>query len=290
MKDYLLYSTAAQGNVRCLTAITTDLTQSAQAKHHLFPVASAALGRLLTGGLLMASSEFKGKERLNLRINGDGPLGQMFVDAGIGEARGYVANPQIELPLNSHGKLDVKKGVGNGELTIIKDLRLKEPYVSTMQLISGEIAEDLTYYYATSEQKPSSFGLGVLVDTNGKIISSGGFLVQIMPDATDEQVNAVEQNIAEINGVVDFIKKNNTPEKMAEKLLVNLSPKPLDKQPLDYRCSCDRQRFTKGLISLGKNELENMLQEKKQFELSCHFCNSTYIFTQTDIVNLLKEI
>ncbi|WP_353892719.1 Hsp33 family molecular chaperone HslO [Proteinivorax hydrogeniformans] len=290
MKDYLLYSTAANGNIRCLAAITTNLTNTAQTKHSLFPVASAALGRLLTGSLLMASSEFKGEERLNLRVKGDGPLGQVFADAKIGEVRGYVANPQVELPLSKNKKLDVKKGVGAGELSVIKDLKLKEPYVSTMQLISGEIAEDLTYYYATSEQKPSSFGLGVLVDTDGSILVSGGFLVQIMPDATDEQVTAVEERIAKLGGVVEFIKEKETPEKMIEDLLDGLSPKILHKQPLEYKCSCDRQRFAKGLISLGKEELNNMLKESKEFELSCHFCNSRYNFKPQDIEGLLREL
>lgn len=290
MKDYLIHSTAANGHIRCLTAITTDLVNESRDRHNLMPVASAALGRLMTGSLLMASSEFKGNERINLRIDGDGPLGQVFADAGLGEVRGYVHNPHIELPSNSLGKIDVSRGIGKGNLIVIKDLKLKEPYTSSIPLVSGEIAEDLTYYYAKSEQKPSSFGLGVLVDVDGSIIAAGGFLIQVMPGATDEDLELLESKLAMLKGVTDLILDVQTPEAMVEWLVGDMEPQILDKKELKYSCTCSKDRFTRSLISIGEPELAEIVQDNKDINLECHFCNERYTFTPQEIRDIIKTL
>ncbi len=290
MKDYLVHSTAANGHIRCLTAVTTNLVSEARERHGLYPVASATLGRLMTGAVLMASSEFKGDQRINLKLDGDGPLGQVFADAGIGEVRGYVQNPLVELPPNQLGKIDVSGGVGQGQLIVIKDLKLKEPYTSSINLVSGEVADDLTFYYAKSEQKPSAFGLGVLVDTDGSIITAGGFLVQIMPGASDEDVELLENKLAMLKGVTDLIMSVQTPEAMLDWLVGDLDPTILAKQDLTYKCNCSKDRFTRSLMSIGFDELQQVLDEGKDIQLECHFCNEKYIFTPNDVKAIMDEI
>lgn len=290
MKDYLIHSTAANGHIRCLAAVTTNLVQEARDRHQLYPVASAALGRLMTGSLLMASSEFKGKERINLKLDGDGPLGQVFADAGVGEVRGYVNNPDISLPANSLGKIDVAGGVGSGKLIVIKDLKLREPYTSSMDIVSGEVAEDLTYYYAKSEQKPSSFGLGVLVDTDGSIIAAGGFLVQIMPGATDEEIGILEDKLSLIKGVTDLILDVKTPEAMLDWLVGDLDPEILAKVDLNYKCNCTKDRYARSLMSLGKDELTDIVHDGDDISLECHFCGENYNFSVKDLEEIIKNI
>lgn len=290
MNDYLVYSTAANGHIRCLAAVTTNLVNEGRERHNLMPVASAALGRLMTGSLLMASAEFKGKERINLKLDGNGPLGQVFADAGVGEVRGYVQDPSVQLPPNSLGKIDVAGGVGKGNLIVIKDLKLKEPYTSSIPLISGEIGEDLTYYYAKSEQKPSAFGLGVLVDTDGSIIAAGGFLIQIMPGASDEELDLLEGKLGILKGVTDLISDVKTPEAIIDWLIGDLEPQILDKQELTYSCNCSKDRITRSLMSLGKHELKDMAAEKQDFQLECHFCNEKYIFSTSDIEEIIEEL
>lgn len=290
MKDYLVHSTAANGRIRCLAAVTTDLVNESRNRHNLMPVASAALGRLMTGSLLMASSEFKGNERINLRIEGDGPLGQVFADAGLGEVRGYVHNPHIQLPSNSLGKIDVSGGIGKGNLYVIKDLKLKEPYTTSLPLISGEIGDDLTYYYAKSEQKPSSFGLGVLVDVDGSIITAGGFLLQVMPGATDEDLERLEGKLSLLKGVTNLILDVKTPEAMVDWLVGDMEPQILDKIELKYSCNCSKDRFTRSLISIGKPELEAIVSENKDINLECHFCNEHYTFTPLEIREIIDNL
>lgn len=290
MKDYLVHSTAANGHIRCLAAVTTTLVNEARNRHGLMPVASAALGRLMTGALLMASSEFKGNERINLRIEGDGPLGQVFTDAGLGEVRGYINNPLVELPANSHGKIDVSGGIGKGNLYVIKDLKLKDPYTSSLPLISGEIGDDLTYYYAKSEQKPSSFGLGVLVDMDGSIIAAGGFLIQVMPGATEEELEFLEGKLAMLRGVTDLILDVKTPEAVIDWLVGGMSPQILDKRDLKYSCNCNKDKFTRSLISIGKSELEAIAGENQDINLECHFCNEHYTFTPSEVKEIIESL
>ncbi|SHK13095.1 molecular chaperone Hsp33 [Anaerobranca californiensis DSM 14826] len=289
MNDYLVHSTAANGHIRCLAAVTTNLVNEARNRHDLYPVASAALGRLMTGALLMASAEFKGDERINLKLDGDGPLGVVFADAKVGEVRGYVHNPHVQLPANSLGKIDVAGGVGNGNLYVIKDLKLKEPYTSSIPLVSGEIAEDLTYYYAKSEQKPSSFGLGVLIDTDGSIIVAGGFLIQVMPGATEEELGAIENKLSLLKGVTDLILDLKTPEEIVNWLVGDLNPQILKKQPLNYKCNCSKEKYLSSLITLGKEQLEDLTKEEN-IQLVCSFCNEKYIFTSEELKEITKKI
>ena len=290
MSDYLVHSTSENGHIRCLTAVTTNLVQEARERHNLYPVASAALGRLMTGALLMASSEFKGKERLNLKLDGDGPLGQVFADAGVGEVRGYISNAEVSLPANSLGKLDVSRGVGNGKLVIIKDLKLKEPYTSSIEIVSGEVAEDLTYYYAKSEQKPSAFGLGVLVDTDGSIMAAGGFLIQIMPGASDEEIKILESRLSALKGVTDLIADVKTPEAMVHWLIGDLNPNILAKVDLNYKCNCSKDRYARSLLSLGKEELSQIHAEGENIKLECHFCGGDYVFTPEELKEIIESI
>ncbi|SES95363.1 Hsp33 family molecular chaperone HslO [Anaerobranca gottschalkii] len=289
MKDYLVHSTAANGHIRCLAAVTTNLVNEARNRHELYPVASAALGRLMTGALLMASAEFKGEEKINLKLDGDGPLGVVFADAKVGEVRGYVHNPHVQLPPNSLGKIDVSKGVGKGNIYVIKDLKLKEPYSSSLPIVSGEIAEDLTYYYAKSEQKPSSFGLGVLVDTDGSIIVAGGFLISVMPGATEEELQIIEGKLSLLKGVTDLILDLKTPEEIINWLVGDLNPQILDKQQLTYKCNCSKEKYISSLISLGKEELEELSREE-QIQLVCSFCNEKYQFTSEELRKIVEEL
>jgi molecular chaperone Hsp33 len=243
---------------------------------------------LLTGGLLM-TADFKGKERLNLRIDGDGPLGQIFVDAGFGEARGYVANPDIHLPLNDKGKLDVGGAVGKGKLYVVKDLGLKEPWHSSVDLVSGEIAEDLTYYLTHSEQIPSAVALGVVITPEAKVAVAGGFLVQVMPGCPEGYLDALEAKIGQIDSVSNLLKKQD-PRALVSWLLADMAPQLFEPIPVAYKCNCSRERMAKALVSLGKDELEQLKADPGGLEITCHFCNEKYPFSHKDIEEICRRL
>lgn len=289
MQDSIVKAVTADGSLRAAAALTTSLVQEARDRHGLYPVPTAALGRLLTGGLLMAA-DFKGKERVNLRIDGDGPMGQAFVDAGYGEARGYVTNPEIHLPLNARGKLDVAGAVGQGTLYVIKDLGLKEPWNSSVDLVSGEIAEDLTYYLTNSEQVPSAVALGVVVTPEAKVAVAGGFLVQAMPGCPEGYLDKVEEKIAQVSRVTQLLSDLKDPAAVVAWLLEGLDPQLFEPIPVAYKCRCSRERMAQALVSLGRDDLNHLLADPEGIETVCHFCNEKYHFAKEDIQAIIDRL
>lgn len=286
MKDYMVRATAANGQVRAFAAYTKEMVETARAAHNTSPVVTAGLGRLLTAGAMMGSMMKGDKDVLTLKAEGSGPVGHYLVTADShGNVKGYAANPCVILPANSKGKLDVAGSLGVGLLTVIKDLGLKEPYTGTCELVTGEIAEDITYYFATSEQTPSSVGLGVLMTKDNTVNVAGGFIIQIMPDATDETITAIEQKISTINSVTSMLENGLTPEGILELILGDLGLEVLDSLPIRFYCNCSKERVSKALIAIGKIELENIINEGKPIEVKCHFCNKSYSF---DIDELKK--
>ena len=286
MKDYMVRATAANGQVRAFAAYTKEMVETARAAHNTSPVVTAGLGRLLTAGAMMGSMLKGDKDVLTLKAEGSGPVGHYLVTADShGNVKGYAANPCVILPANSKGKLDVAGSLGVGLLTVIKDLGLKEPYTGTCELVTGEIAEDITYYFATSEQTPSSVGLGVLMTKENTVNVAGGFIIQIMPDATDETITAIEQKISTINYVTSMLENGLTPEGILELILGDLGLEVLDLLPIRFYCNCSKERVSKALIAIGKIELENIINEGKPIEVKCHFCNKSYSF---DIDELKK--
>ncbi|MEG1179270.1 MAG: Hsp33 family molecular chaperone HslO, partial [Oscillospiraceae bacterium] len=269
------------GTLCIMATDTTDIVAASQKIHSTSAVASAALGRLLTGASLMGSMLKGENDSITLRLNGEGPAGSVIaVSNSDGDVRGYIANPDIELPLNVKGKLDVAGAVGkNGTLTVMKDLGLKEPYIGQIPIASGEIAEDITSYYATSEQTPTVCALGVLVDSRDRsIIKAGGFMIQLLPTAFDDTIDAVERCIKGIEPVTTMLVQGFTPEDICKAVLPEFTLEVLDEAQTEYKCNCSKQRVQKALISLGEKELESLAQEEKT-EVCCHFCSNKYNFS-----------
>ncbi len=290
-QDYAVRGTAAGGQIRAFAAATKDLTEEARRAHNTSPVATAALGRLLTAGVMMGAMMKGEKDLLTLQIQSQGPLQGVTVTADShGNVKGYVGNPAVCIPANAKGKLDVAGAVGDGLLRVIKDMGLKEPYLGQTELQTGEIAEDLTYYFAASEQVPSSVGLGVLMNKDNTVRQSGGFIVQLMPDTQEEVIERLEKNIASLKPVTTMLDDGLTPEQMLEAALDGLDLEILESAPCRFYCNCDRARVEKALISIGRKELEEMIQEGKDVELNCHFCSSHYIFTPENLRGLLDSM
>lgn len=289
-KDYIIRATAADGQIRAFAATTRTLVEYARNAHNTSPVATAALGRLLTAGAMMGSM-MKGKDDLlTLRIEGDGPIEGLTVTAdSLGRVKGYAFNPSVMLPPNAQGKLDVGGALGIGVLNVIKDIGLKEPYVGQTILVSGEIAEDLTYYYATSEQTPSSVALGVLMNKDNTVRRAGGFIIQLLPGASDEIIDGLEKKLAEINPVTTMLDRNMTPEMILEDVLGEYGLEILDQIPTEFYCNCDKARVEKALISIGRKELQEMIDEDKTIEVNCHFCNTNYAFTVEELKELYEK-
>lgn len=290
MTDYMIRATAAGGQIRAFAASTRDLVEKARASHNTSPVATAALGRLLTAGAMMGSMMKNLEDLLTLKIEGDGPIGGLTVTADSrGNVKGYVNNPMVILPCNDKGKLDVSGALGIGVLSVIQDTGLKEPYVGQTILVSGEIAEDLTYYYATSEQTPSSVALGVLMNRDNTVKQAGGFIIQLMPGAAEEVISTLEARIGEFSSVTSLLDRGMTPEKILEKLLEGMEPEITDKMDTRFYCNCDKQRVEKALISIGRQELQSMIDDGKAIEINCHFCNTKYEFSVEELKGLLER-
>jgi molecular chaperone Hsp33 len=288
MGDRLIRGTALDGKVRAIAADTRELVQELHRRHRTLAVASAALGRTATMGAIMGAM-MKGDERLTIQVRGDGPLGKIVVDANArGEVRGYVDHPQIELPLKPNGKLDVAAAVGEGFIYVVKDLGLKEPYLGSTPIVSGEIAEDFTYYFAKSEQTPSAVALGVLVDVDYAIRAAGGFLIQLMPGLSDGAVSEIEAQLARIRPVSAMLDEGMRPEDILREILPDF--KLLEESAVVHRCSCTRERVEQTLISLGKEELAAMIREDGQAEVSCHFCNERYHFAREHLERLVANL
>lgn len=289
MNDYIVRATAAQGQIRAFAATTREMVETARKAHNTSPVVTAALGRLLTGGAMMGVMMKGDKDVLTLQIKCDGPIHGLVVTADAkGNVKGYADQTDVMLPANAQGKLDVGGAVGSGILSVIKDLGLKEPYVGQTQLQTGEIGDDLTYYFASSEQVPSCVGLGVLMERDNTVKRAGGFIVQLMPDATEEIIEKLEANLAQITSVTGLLDQGDTPEMILEKLLGNLDLEILDRLDTRFYCNCDKVRVGKVLISLGKKELQSMIDEGKEVQLNCHFCNTDYTFSVEELKELLS--
>ena len=289
MSDYIVRATAADNQIRAFAATTKELVEYARNAHNTSPVATAALGRLLTGGAMMGVMMKGDKDVLTLQIKCSGPIGGLTVTADSkGNVKGYVNNPDVILPANAKGKLDVGKALDLGILSVIKDMGLKEPYVGQVELKTGEIGEDLTYYFASSEQVPSAVGLGVLMEKNNTVCQAGGFIIQLMPFAEEKVIAQLEKNLAEVNSVTELLNQGMTPEMILEKLLGNLGLEINEKTETRFYCNCDKVRVGKVLISIGEKELQDMIDEGKEVELNCHFCNTNYTFSVEELKELLE--
>ena len=290
MNDYIIRATAANDQIRAFAAVTTEMVETAREHHNTSPVATAALGRLLTAGAMMGSMMKGEKDVLTLQIKAGGPLQGITVTADSqGNVKGYVGNPDVCIPANAKGKLDVAGAVGPGFLTVIKDMGLKEPYSGQVMLQTCEIAEDLTYYFATSEQVPSAVGLGVLMNKNNTVRQAGGFIVQLMPFADEEVISRLEQNVQKINSVTNLLEEGHTPESLLEKVLEGFDVQINEKMDTRFHCNCSKERVEKALISIGRKELNEMIQEGKPIEMNCHFCNTNYNFTVEELKEILRR-
>lgn len=289
MNDYIIRAIAANDQIRAFAAVTTETVEEARKDHNTSPVATAALGRLLTAGTMMGSMMKNDSDVLTIQIKGDGPIGGLTVTADVnGNVKGYVENPDVILP-PKNGKLDVGGAIGIGLLNIIKDMGLKEPYVGQTILVTSEIAEDLTYYFANSEQVPSSVGLGVLMNKDNTVRCAGGFIVQVMPFVTDEVVTKLEKNIKKISSVTSMLDDGCTPEQMLEHVLDDLDMVVTDTLPAAFKCNCSHERIEKAIISIGKKDIQEMIDEGKEVEVKCHFCNTAYTFSVDELKEILKQ-
>lgn len=289
MKDYIVRATAADAQIRAFAAVTTGLTEEARTRHETSPVATAALGRLLTGGVLMGSMMKNPEDVLTLQIKCDGPIGGLTVTAdAMGHVKGYVNHPEVMLP-PKNGKLDVGGALGQGILNVIKDMGLKEPYSGQTILQTGEIAEDLTYYFAASEQVPSSVGLGVLMNRDNTVRCAGGFIIQVMPFVEERVLRQLEENIGAMRSVTDMLDGGHSPEEMLSGVLSGMEVEITDTTPAGFACNCSEGRIEKALISIGKNEIEDMIRDGKPIEVKCHFCNTAYTFSVEKLGQILEK-
>ena len=290
MSDYIVRAIAAGGQIRAFAATTKDTVEKARQLHNTSPIATVALGRLHTGGVMMGVTMKNDSDILTVQIKGNGPIGAMTVTADPkGNVKGFVANPEVMLPLKD-GRLDIAGAVGIGVLSVIKDIGLKEPYVGDTILITSEIADDLTYYYATSEQIPSSVGLGVLMDKDNTVEQAGGFIIQLMPDATEEVIDKLEKRIKEIKSVTHMLENGMTPEKILEYILGGMELEILDTIPTQFYCNCSKERVSKAVMSIGVKDLKEMVDDNKPIEVNCHFCNSHYTFSPQELGQMLEAV
>ncbi len=291
MKDYIVRATAANAQIRAFAMTSRALVEEARRIHDLSPVITAALGRLLTASAMMGSMLKGEKDVLTLQIHCDGPVRGLAVTADAkANVKGTALEPQVMLPPNAIGKLDVGGAVGNGILSVIKDMGLKEPYVGQTQLQTGEIAEDLTYYFATSEQIPSAVGLGVLMDKDNTVKQAGGFIIQLMPFAEDETINSLEEKLKTMDSVTNILEAGNTPEQLLELLLGDLGLEINDTLQSQYYCDCSRERVERAIISIGKKNIQEMIDDGKQVEVRCQFCDKVYNFEIEDLDKMLTEV
>lgn len=289
-KDYIVRATAADRQIRAFAATSRNLVEKARKAHNTSPVATAALGRLLTGGAMMGVMMKGDKDLLTLQIKAGGPLNGITVTADSkGRVKGYVGNPDVCIPANAKGKLDVAGAVGPGFLSVIKDMGLKEPYNGQVMLQTGEIAEDLTYYFAASEQVPSSVGLGVLMNKDNTVAQAGGFIVQLMPFAEEKVIERLEKNIAGLTSVTSLLEKGHTPESLLSIVLDGFDIELTDTVDTEFYCNCSKSRVERALISIGRKELGELIAEGKPVELNCHFCNTDYTFTVEEMKQILKR-
>ncbi len=289
MSNYIVRATAADAQVRAFAATTRDLVEEMRQIHDTSPVVTAALGRLLTGGVIMGSMLKNKDDLLTIQVKGDGPVKGMTVTAdSSGNVKGYAHEPQVIIPASSAGKLDVGGAVGKGYMSVIKDMGLKEPYVGQIELQTGEIADDLTYYFATSEQVPSSVGLGVLMNKDNTVRQAGGFIIQLMPFAEEAVIKTLEDNLAGFSSVTTVLNEGKTPEEMLQMLLEGMDMQITDTMEAKYACNCSKERVQKAIISIGKDDIKEMIDEGEDIEVNCHFCNKSYNFSIEELQAIIK--
>ena len=289
-QDYLVRATAADAQIRAFAVTTRNLVETARVAHNTSPIVTAALGRLMSGALMMGDMLKNDKDLLTIRIDGDGPVKGLLVTAdNAGNVKGYAKNPSVILPPNAQGHLNVGEGIGSGSLTVIRDLGLKEPYTGQITLHSGEIADDLTYYFAESEQIPSSVGLGVLMNHDNTVREAGGFIIQLMPYAEEKIISHLEQNLQKAASVTEILKEGNTPEDMLKIVLEGFDVDFNGTMPVQFHCNCDRDHVEGALILLGKKELDSMIADGKEIELKCQFCGKAYQFSVDDLEGLKEQ-
>lgn len=288
--DYIVRATAANKQIRAFAITSKELVETARQHHNTSPVATAALGRLLTGASMMGVMMKGDKDMLTLMMKGDGPINGVTVTADSkGNVKGYVGNPNVLIPANYAGKLDVGAAIGYGTLTVIKDMGLKEPYHSQTPLGTSEVAEDLTYYFAISEQVPSAVGLGVLMSKDNTVKQAGGFIVQLMPFADEKTISALEDRIAKITSVTDMLEKGMTPEDILREVMGDMDVEFTDKIPTQFTCNCGKEKIAKALASIGKKDMEEIINDGKDVEVKCDFCNTTYKFSVEELMTLRKQ-
>lgn len=287
MGDYIVRAMAAEGQIRAFAASTREVVETARQKHETSPIATVALGRLLTGGAMMGTMMKNDSDMITIQIKSDGPIGSMTVTADTrGNVKGFVANPQVMLPLKD-GKLDVAGALGIGVLSVIKDIGLKEPYVGDTILVTSEIADDLTYYFATSEQVPSSVGLGVLMNKNNTVEQAGGFIIQLLPGASEETIEKLEKRINEIKSITGMLEQKMSPEDILGVVLGGMGLTVLDRIDTKFYCNCSKERVKNAVISIGREEIQSMIDDNNPIEVNCHFCSSHYTFSVDELKEML---
>ncbi len=291
MSDYLVRGLGFNGSVRAFAVDSTKTVGEAQRRHMMWPTASAALGRAMTGGVMLGAM-LKGEDKVTIKFEGGGPVGVLLVDSNAkGGVRGYVSNPQTHFDLNQQGKLDVSRAVGTtGMMSVVKDLGMRDNFTGQTPIVSGEIAEDFTYYFATSEQVPSSVGLGVLVDTDNSILAAGGFIIQLMPNVDDETITQIEEHLAGIEPVSHMIQRGLSPEQILEAVLGEGNVQILDKMPVNFECNCSKDRFATAILGLGKKEIQDMIDEDGMAEAQCHFCLEAYHYSKEELESFINEL
>lgn len=290
MKDYIVRATAADGQIRAFAVTSKGIVETARERHNTSPVATAALGRLLTAGAMMGAMMKGEKDILTLQIKCSGPIGGLTVTANVhADVKGFVEHPDVMLPPNAKGKLDVGGALAIGILNVMKDLGMKEPYVGQTELKTGEIADDLTYYFANSEQVPSSVGLGVLMEKDNTVRQAGGFIIQLMPFAEEAVIDKLEKKLTAMDSVTSYLDRGFTPEQLLEELLGEFGLEVLDVMDTRFACNCSKERVEKAIVSIGRKDLNEMVQEGKPIEVKCHFCNTAYEFTVEDLKRIIKR-
>jgi molecular chaperone Hsp33 len=290
MSDYLIRATGYNGHVRAFAARTTGIVEEMRRRHDMWNTATAAAGRTLTVTLMMGAM-LKGDERLSVKVKGGGPIGQIIAEANAhGEGIAYVTNPHVHFELNDKGKLDVARAVGtDGFLYVVKDLGMKEPYRGSSPIVSGEIGEDFTYYFVTSEQTPSAVGVGVLVNPEDRsVLAAGGFILQLLPGTPDEVVSRIEERLGQLPQVSRMIGEGLTPEQILERVLDE--PKILSRTDIQFRCTCSPEKVSQALVSLGKEEMTALIEEKGEAEVHCHFCNERYHYDKAALEEIMQEM
>ncbi|MFD1362559.1 Hsp33 family molecular chaperone HslO [Lentibacillus salinarum] len=290
MKDYLVKATVYNGKVRAYAISSTNTVEEARRRQDTWATASAALGRTITVSAMMGAM-LKGEDSLTVKVEGDGPIGAVIADSdATGDVRGYVTNPHVDFDLNAQGKLDVARAVGTeGNLSVVKDLGLKEHFTGQVPIVSGEIGEDFTYYFANSEQIPSAVGAGVLVNPDHSILASGGFVVQVMPDAEEDDIKHLEQKIESFPPISTLIRQGNSPEQILERLFGDDDVTIHGRLPVRFQCKCSRERVEQAITGLGHDEIQNMIDEDHGAEATCHFCNEVYHLSEHELEELKQS-